>query len=85
MTDVLAFGRLFARELSEAKRHSKAVRGTPSAETRAAPMYRHILIATDGSALADKAVTSRGWAGRWTWLLGQACDRSNAAYCEGQT
>lgn len=52
MTDVRAFGGLAARELSEAKSHTEAVRRTPPA------MYSHILIATDGSALAEKAITT---------------------------
>ena len=58
MTDVRAIGRLDARELSKTKSHAEAVRPTPPAETCAAPMYRNILIATDGSALAEKAVTT---------------------------
>lgn len=55
MTDVRTIGRLAARELLEAKRHGKAM---PPAQTWAASMYSSILIATDGSELAEKAVTT---------------------------
>ena len=55
MTDVRTIGRLAARELLEAKSHGKAM---PPAQTWATSMYSNILIATDGSALAEKAVTT---------------------------
>ena len=55
MTDVRTTGRLSARELFEAKSHVKAI---PFAQTWAASMYSNILIATDGSELAEKAVTT---------------------------
>jgi nucleotide-binding universal stress UspA family protein len=58
MTDVRAIERLNARELSTTKSHVETVTLMPSAETCAPPMYRNILIATDGSALSEKAVTT---------------------------
>lgn len=58
MTDMCAPDGSRHQSCLKTKSQAEAVRPTPLAETYAAPMYRSILIATDGSALADKAVTT---------------------------